>query len=689
MTNSCSYHWGDNSDLLGPLGIDYYYFYECSPDASHFLIIIFLFLWVIMLMNLLAQTASDYFSPTLSKICENLHLAYDIAGVTFLALGNGAPDFFSLIASFSGGVDVLVGVGALLGGSMFVCTVVVGSIGILCPCEVSKRLFLRDIGFHLVSITTVAIVGLMQQVTIGYAIGLLCLYASYVTIVLIGSYWTSSQVSTDPILGDIGMENLLSSPTIQTAFWHPTASSVKKAMAVKPSSSSSSSSAASGYSFLILKDEDEKEGGIGDDDDDEESSTTINLNPGFEPEFDDIIKEDFYSPEGTSIPSYQGQRMEQGQAGSGQGKAQKAILSHANGKKHIHHSGNNGNSTSPMHSASAPSSPSSPNPLIQDSTTTTSSSEHMTEDERMSSFQSKLKKYRHLLNRNAIKYQDVMSALYWQQWAITMQFRHRMNHSPATWSTFSWYYKTYLYLEYPFVLARDLTIPNLELSEWNKFYAIVHPIADPMFILILLGQWEKGVGYLPSFLFCLLIGIIPSGYIYLYSTTTRAPDNSIFLLLWSLIAFVMNVFWIYMLAGELINCLSTLGIILELPPAFLGLTVLAWGNSVGDFFTNTSVAKQGLGSMALAGCYGGPVFNILVGFGSALLYASSQAYPAPYPVVLDSSSIVSLIFLFIALTSTIIMIPLRNYQLDQVFGIYLITLYAVYSITQGMLVMFS
>lgn len=45
----------------------------------------------------------------------------------------------------------------------------------------------------------------------------------------------------------------------------------------------------------------------------------------------------------------------------------------------------------------------------------------------------------------------------------------------------------------------------------------------------------------------------------------------------------------------------------------LGLTVLAWGNSIGDFSTNMAMAKKGLANMALTACYAGPVFNLLVG----------------------------------------------------------------------------
>ncbi len=43
----------------------------------------------------------------------------------------------------------------------------------------------------------------------------------------------------------------------------------------------------------------------------------------------------------------------------------------------------------------------------------------------------------------------------------------------------------------------------------------------------------------------------------------------------------------------------------------LGLTVLAWGNSIGDMSTNMAMARKGLANMAMTACYAGPVFNLL------------------------------------------------------------------------------
>lgn len=47
----------------------------------------------------------------------------------------------------------------------------------------------------------------------------------------------------------------------------------------------------------------------------------------------------------------------------------------------------------------------------------------------------------------------------------------------------------------------------------------------------------------------------------------------------------------------------------------MGITVLAWGNSMGDLSANMTMAKKGLANMAITACFAGPVFNILIGLG--------------------------------------------------------------------------
>eukprot|EP00959_Pyramimonas_sp_CCMP1952_P288454 6032031-Pyramimonas_sp.AAC.1 len=58
-------------------------------------------------------------------------------------------------------------------------------------------------------------------------------------------------------------------------------------------------------------------------------------------------------------------------------------------------------------------------------------------------------------------------------------------------------------------------------------------------------------------------------------------------------AFVSSILWISAFASELLGCLSALGVIMGISPSILGVTVLAWGNSVGDLVADVVVAKSG------------------------------------------------------------------------------------------------
>lgn len=51
----------------------------------------------------------------------------------------------------------------------------------------------------------------------------------------------------------------------------------------------------------------------------------------------------------------------------------------------------------------------------------------------------------------------------------------------------------------------------------------------------------------------------------------------------------------------------------------MGATVLAVGNTLADFFANSSLAAMGYGVMACTGSLSGQLFNFLIGFGANTL----------------------------------------------------------------------
>lgn len=54
---------------------------------------------IFIFMYNLASTADEYLSPALEHIVVRFGISESLAGVTFLAFGNGAPDVFSSIAT--------------------------------------------------------------------------------------------------------------------------------------------------------------------------------------------------------------------------------------------------------------------------------------------------------------------------------------------------------------------------------------------------------------------------------------------------------------------------------------------------------------------------------------------------------------------------------------------------------------
>ena len=130
------------------------------------LLLPFLCIYLALLFRMLASTAEDFFSPALEMLCHKMHFPPRFAGVTLLALGNGAADVSSTITSISANImdaslsfqtdpDASPGyqlsLGGLTGSGMMSSTIVLGYViytarGISC-----RAAFVRDVSVFLLT----------------------------------------------------------------------------------------------------------------------------------------------------------------------------------------------------------------------------------------------------------------------------------------------------------------------------------------------------------------------------------------------------------------------------------------------------------------------------------------------------------------------------------------------------------
>lgn len=170
------------------LDIGYLESYFCADTTARPLLFVGYAVWLVFLFSTLGISASDFFCPNLGTIAHLLGLDENVAGVTFLAFGNGSPDMFatfSAMRSNSGGLAI----GELLGAAAFITSCVVGSMCIIKPFKVSRGPFLRDVGFFTVAVSLLLIVLWDSKLEAWEAAAMIVLYAVYVTAVVIGSWW--------------------------------------------------------------------------------------------------------------------------------------------------------------------------------------------------------------------------------------------------------------------------------------------------------------------------------------------------------------------------------------------------------------------------------------------------------------------------------------------------------------------
>lgn len=148
---------------------------ETHPVVGYVVLVLFIVFWFYILGNV----ASECFCASLEGISDIFRIPPTLSGVTLLPFGNGAPDLFSSLASFA--YEPSVGLNSVLGGGLFVTTVVVGVVSIVGVGErnVQKHCFVRDVLFYLLAVLSMMAMYLFPRATIWHASYLLLLYGMY------------------------------------------------------------------------------------------------------------------------------------------------------------------------------------------------------------------------------------------------------------------------------------------------------------------------------------------------------------------------------------------------------------------------------------------------------------------------------------------------------------------------------
>jgi solute carrier family 24 (sodium/potassium/calcium exchanger), member 6 len=107
--------------------------------------------------------------------------------------------------------------------------------------------------------------------------------------------------------------------------------------------------------------------------------------------------------------------------------------------------------------------------------------------------------------------------------------------------------------------------------------------------------------------------------------------------------------WIDVFASEIVGALHFFGLLAGVHEAVLGVTILAWGNSLTDLVANTALANKSAAgtSMAMTACFAGPLFNMLLGLGIGFWAFLTDAGKASTTVEFDPVVIVGCGFILV------------------------------------------
>lgn len=167
-------------------------------------------------------------------------------------------------------------------------------------------------------------------------------------------------------------------------------------------------------------------------------------------------------------------------------------------------------------------------------------------------------------------------------------------------------------MELVLLLTVPVVDPDKDDLNWKRPLNCLHIVTSPLLCILTLKSGTYGLyqiqGIFPVWGLVTLVGSVLAIIIFVTTSNEQPPKYHC---VFAFLGFLASAMWINAAATELVNILRTLGIIFQLSNTVLGLTLLAWGNSIGDTFSDLTMARQGYPRMAFSACFGGIIFSIL------------------------------------------------------------------------------
>ncbi|KAF8638304.1 hypothetical protein AX17_002324 [Amanita inopinata Kibby_2008] len=690
---------------------------------------------MLFLFSTLGISTSDFFTPNLATIAQLLGLDENVAGVTFLAFGNGSPDLFSTFSAMRAGSGSLA-IGELLGAASFIVSCVVGSMCIIKPFYVYPRPFLRDVGFFAVAVGLLLMILYDGQIRRWEAGMMIALYVFYVFVVILGSWWDKRQEHKKKLQTTIRAEYDDSSEA-QTAFdvpyqdhpvvsRSPELSPLMLATPIPTRSRAISSPAAPPRIQTSLPPR-----GAVSRTPSPTPSTHINQLPSFSLlgalEFREVVASLRNQAAATSLSMFE-----------------TPVTPYAGGHYHSHSLSRSRGSRTPLTTLSREIDPwdaalASSMPLDERVPHTrafappTSSPGGVEDSEgrfHTDVSRASFDESPHLLNVSVPAIHHTPASPTASETAtestsyIPMTRKQRLAYSARhalhiLFPTLHHFRKQSLLgriasiFAAPAVMLLTITLPVVitpyenGLASKEKMYDGDAQLLDfeeegVQRVLIAeeevqegmhemsFSKWLMAVQCALAPLFCVAVlfngtkhqfwlqlaaAIGGVAFAILVVVFADKGDHSTGRMARCSMGFFVSIVWIMAIADEVVNLLQTFGFIFGLSDAIIGLTIFAVGNSLADLVANMTVAAFAP-IMGFSACFGSPMLNILLGIGISGTYITNHT-SRPYYLDFSASLHVSAIGLLCLLAATLIYVPLNNYYLTRRWGILLIASYII------------